>query len=210
MLAKQSEIRPRDQQDRIDGDGEDGEIAEEVQAFEIDEAIRLQFGAQRILREKDRKEECRAGENDRARAHAEFLQPLTILADHHHDDKELNKNHDRHDQPRNQSAQKVPFDRDAVVQFRLQLIRHVALDAEIRIVTVGPIAKKTLLNFPVFQNEVRIYSRQRGGDERGISPQIGRKVNVSLKIYVPQLKPNLVSTQRIPVIIELLAQRRLE
>src|SRR5215204_3428152 len=210
MLAKQSEIRPRDQQDRIDGDGEDGEIAEEVQAFEIDEAIRLQFGAQRILREKDGEEECRAGENDRARAHAEFLQPLLIPAYHHHDDKELNENHDRHDQPRNQSAQKVPFDRDVVVHLRLQLIRHVALNAEIRIVTVGPIAKKTLLNVPVFQNEVRIKPGQRARVKRGICLQIGREVNVTLKVRVPQLKPNLVATQRIPVIIKLLAQRRLE
>src|SRR5919107_1400703 len=210
MLAKQSEIRPRDQQYRIDGDGEDGEIAEEIQAFEIDEAIRLQFGAQRILRDEDGKEECRAGKNDRARAHAEFLQPLLIPTDHHHDDKELNENHDRHDQPRNQSAQKVPFDGEVVVQFWLQLIRLVALDAEIRFVTVGPIAKKTLLNGPVFQNEVRIQPRQRGRLKRGICLQIGRKVNVTLKVRVPQPNPNLLPVQRIPEVIKLLAQRRLK
>src|SRR5829696_1262741 len=210
MVAKQSKVRPRDQQYRIDGDGEDDEIREDVQAFEIDEAVRLQLGAQRILRDEDGKEECRAGENDRARAHAEFLQPLAIRADHHHEDKELNENHDRHDQPRNQSAQKVPFDRDAVVQFGLQLVRCVVLDAKIRVVTVGAIAKKTLLNVPVFQNEVRIYPGQRSRVERGIRPQIGREVNVSLKVGVPQLEPNLVAAQRILVIIELLAQRRLK
>src|SRR5215212_8116550 len=210
MVAKQSKVRPRDQQYRIDGDGEDDEIREDVQAFEIDEAVRLQLGAQRILRDEDGKEECRAGENDRARAHAEFLQPLAIRADHHHEDKELNENHDRHDQPRNQSAQKVPFDGDVVVQLRLQLIRLVALDAEIRIVPVGPIAKKTLLNVPVFQNEVWIHPGQRGRVERGICLQIGRKVNVTLKVRVPQLKPNLVATQRIPVIIKLLTQRCLK
>src|SRR5215217_672644 len=107
MVAKQSKVRPRDQQYRIDGDGEDDEIREEVQAFEIDEAIRLQFGAQRILRDEEGEEECRAGENDRAREHTEFLQPLAIRADNHHEDKELNENHDRHEHPRNQSAQKV-------------------------------------------------------------------------------------------------------
>ena len=48
IFAKQSEVRLRDQQYRIDSDSEDDDICEEVQTFEIDEAGCLQFGAQRI------------------------------------------------------------------------------------------------------------------------------------------------------------------
>src|SRR5215210_182363 len=66
IVAKQSEVRLRDQQHRIDGDTEDDEVRDNVQAFEIDQAARLHLAAQRILRAKDDKEECRADENDRA------------------------------------------------------------------------------------------------------------------------------------------------
>jgi hypothetical protein len=104
----------------------------------------------------------------------------------------------------------VPFGSDAVVQFGLELFRYVALEAKIRTVAVGAIAEKTLLNVPVFQNEVRIHPGQRGRVERGIRPHIEREVNVPLKVCVPQLEPNLVAAQRIPLIIKLLEQPRLK
>jgi hypothetical protein len=45
IVAKQFEVRLRDQQHRIDRDGEDHEIRQDVQAFEVDQAVRLQVSA---------------------------------------------------------------------------------------------------------------------------------------------------------------------
>ena len=45
ILAKQFEVRLRDQQHRIDPDSEDHEIREDVQAFEVDQAVRAQVSA---------------------------------------------------------------------------------------------------------------------------------------------------------------------
>ncbi len=107
MVAKQSKVRPRDQQYRIDGDDENGEVREDVQAFEIDQAGRFHFGAQRIVRDNEGKEECRASENDRARAQVESPQLLVMPADYQHDDKEVYEDHDRRDCPRNQRVQSL-------------------------------------------------------------------------------------------------------
>src|SRR5215212_4532211 len=45
ILAKQFEVRLRDQQHRIDRDSEDHDIREDVQAFEVDQAVRSQVSA---------------------------------------------------------------------------------------------------------------------------------------------------------------------
>src|SRR5215208_4469109 len=45
IVAKQFEVRLRDQQHRIDRDSEDHQIREDVQAFEVDQAVRAQVSA---------------------------------------------------------------------------------------------------------------------------------------------------------------------
>jgi hypothetical protein len=65
-----------------------------------------------------------------------------VSAEHRHDDKELNQDHQRHDRSGNERRHKVPFDGDAVVELGMQLIRYGAESAKIGTVPVSAIAKK--------------------------------------------------------------------
>ena len=107
--------------------------------------------------DQDGKEECCAREDYCTRADAEVLKPFMVSAEHRHDNKKLNQDHERHDRPRNKRRHQAPFDGDAVVELGMQLTCYGAGSAKIGIVTVGAIAEKCLLNIPVFQNEIWIY-----------------------------------------------------
>ena len=141
----------------------------------------LAFVTQRNFRDKDGKEECRASKNDLSRAYAEILSSFAPSADHQDDEEEINEEDDWHDRSRNQRAQKVPFDSDAVVQLGMQLLRLVAPECRSAFCSGGCDSSESLLHIPVFPERWCSTPGNAAGTSKSIRSSCAREVGKRLR-----------------------------